>query len=91
MREIAFTRAAKQDRKSIPPERRGEIGAHLERLARGERENLDIEPIQALKKEWSRLRVGSYRVVFRERDQTIEVARVVSRQELEDAIRRMQR
>lgn len=91
MREIRFARRVKQDQKTIPRERREEIAQHIEKLAKGERENLDIVPILELKKEWFRLRVGSYRVVFRETDEAVEVARVVSRQELTDAIRQMRR
>lgn len=92
VRRIEFARASQKDQRQIPPNRRREIADDLRKLAAGQRESLDIKPIEALNKEWSRLRVGSYRVVFREvGDDVIQVARVVPRQELEDAIRRMRR
>ncbi len=52
MREIKFSRTAKKDAKTIPRERRDEIVCDLTQLARGERNNLDIVPIEALKKDW---------------------------------------
>ena len=88
MREIVFSRLALKDRQGIPRTRVAEIGRRLRALAAGERENLDVKPL-AGHQGWQRLRVGDYRIVFRERNGRIEVARVVSRQELEQAVRRL--
>ena len=90
MRTITFARRAARDRKSLPRERRAQIAAELQLLAEGKRETLDIQPIQG-HKPWHRLRVGTYRVIFRETAEAIEVARVVSRQELDEAIRQLTR
>lgn len=86
MRTITFARQAERDRQNTPKERRVQIARELTLLAEGKRDTLDIVPLKG-HKPWQRLRVGTYRVIFRETAESIEVARVVPRQELENAIR----
>lgn len=83
--EVVFAREALKDRRRIPEERLEEIAARLQLIATGRSRNLDIKALRGLKP-WLRLRLGSYRVVYRRSGNTILVARVVSRQELESAI-----
>lgn len=88
--EVLFSREALKDRRRIPEERVNEIVSRLEMLATGRGRNLDIKPLKGLKP-WLRLRVGDYRVVYRESDDKILVARVVSRQELDSALDKIRR
>jgi mRNA interferase RelE/StbE len=83
--EIVFSRDALKDRRGIAEERVDQIVSRLEALASGRSGNLDIKPLKG-HKPWFRLRVGDYRVVYRKTGQTILVARVVSRQQLESAV-----
>jgi len=88
LREIVFSRLALKDRAGMPKAGAADIGLRLAELANNERANLDIRPLQG-HKPWQRLRVGDYRVVFREVNNRVEVARVVSRQELDAAVRKL--
>jgi mRNA interferase RelE/StbE len=88
--EVVFSREALKDRRRIPDERVREIASRLQMVATGRSRNLDIKALKGLKP-WMRLRVGDYRVVYRKAGSTILVARVVSRQELESAIGKLER
>lgn len=88
--EVVFGREALKDRRRIPAERVDEINARLQLIARGRTRNLDIKPLKG-HKPWLRLRVGDYRVVYRQHGGVILVARVVSRQELDTAVDRLTR
>ncbi len=90
MRSVVFARLAKKDQRSIPVERREQIADHIRLLAQGERGALDIVAVEG-HAPWQRLRVGSYRVIFRMTADTVEIARVVTRQELLGAVRRIGR
>lgn len=88
--EVVFGREALKDRRQIPEERVAEITARLQMIASGRSRNLDIKALKG-HKPWLRLRVGDYRVVYRQSASVILVARVVSRQELESAIDKLKR
>ncbi len=88
--EVVFGREALKDRRRLPEERVAEIASRLQMIARGRSRNLDIKRLKGVKP-WLRLRVGDYRVVHRQSGNTILVARVVSREELESAIGKLKR
>ena len=79
--EIKLTEEAKEQLRAMPKERRRQIGQKINSLAH----NLsgDVKKLTALEKKY-RLRVGSYRVLFRLEENQISVYAVRDRKEAYD-------
>jgi mRNA-degrading endonuclease RelE of RelBE toxin-antitoxin system len=81
--EVCLTRNAEKDLRRIGPGvQRKRIAAALTALG-ADMTNLDVKPI-VIAKPWRRLRVGDYRVLYRQRPGDVyEVDRIVHRSDLD--------
>ena len=87
-RVLLATRAARDLRHLGPGPELDRIEAALQRLGDSEA-NLDIKPLTG-SAPWLRLRVGDWRILFRQADATLLVARIIHRSELQQAVRTLE-
>ena len=87
-RVLLATRAARDLRRLGPGPELDRIEAALQRLGDSEA-NLDIKPLTG-SAPWLRLRVGDWRVLFRQADAAVLVARIIHRSELQQAVRTLE-
>ena len=87
-RVLLATRAARDLRRLGPGPELDRIEAALQRLGDSEA-NLDIKPLTG-SAPWLRLRVGEWRVLFRQADAAVLVARIIHRSELQQAVRTLE-
>jgi mRNA interferase RelE/StbE len=78
VKTVSYTNAARKDLRSLPDQVRDRIKRKLANLANGESADVTRLVGQA----GARLRVGDYRVVFIDMDDTIEVRAVGHRREI---------
>lgn len=88
MTEVRLARRAVRDLDSLPKKAARSVIASIERLGADPADpNLDVKTLVG-RRPWRRLRVGSYRVLFRlaEGQRVLLVGRVVDRKRLEQAV-----
>lgn len=74
MRNIYISKQAQKALKSLPADRRGQIIDAIRNLPSG-----DVKPLKGKREPYKRLRVGGYRVVFKEQNGDIYVSKIEPR------------
>jgi len=89
--QVLLTKTARKDLSCIPKDRRSQILQVLRALENWPIvEGMDIIRLKGYTEKIYRLRIGDYRVIFLLTEEAIYILRVISRQDLEKVLRKLQ-
>lgn len=74
MKTIYISKQAKKNLDSLPADRRGQIIDAIRNLPSG-----DVKPLKGKREPYKRLRVGGYRVVFKEQGGDVYISKIEPR------------